>query len=69
MRKLKLQVQISLDGFVAGPSGEMDWLEWNLDDDLKGFINELTDTADCIVMGTKLAEGFIPYWQNVVANQ
>lgn len=25
MRKLKLQVQVSVDGFVAGPDGEMDW--------------------------------------------
>lgn len=34
MRKLKLQVQISIDGFVAGPEGEMDWLTWNWDDKL-----------------------------------
>ena len=25
MRKLKLQVQITVDGFIAGPNGEMDW--------------------------------------------
>jgi dihydrofolate reductase len=24
--KLKLQVQISVDGCIAGPNGEMDWL-------------------------------------------
>ena len=35
MRKLKLQVQMSIDGYMAGTDGEMDWLEWDWDDDLK----------------------------------
>jgi hypothetical protein len=26
MRKLKLQMQITLDGFVAGPDGKADWM-------------------------------------------
>jgi hypothetical protein len=26
MRKLRLQMQISVDGFVAGPNGEEDWI-------------------------------------------
>ena len=25
MRKLKLQVQMTVDGYIAGPNGEMDW--------------------------------------------
>lgn len=31
MRKLKMQVQISVDGYMAGPWGEMDrlTLEWD----------------------------------------
>jgi len=35
MRKLKLQIQMSLDGFIAGPGGEMDWMVWHWDDALK----------------------------------
>jgi dihydrofolate reductase len=62
MRKLKLQVQISIDGYIAGPAGEMDWLVWNWDDDLKEYVKEITEPVDCIVLGRKLAEGFIPYW-------
>jgi dihydrofolate reductase len=43
LRKLKLQVQMSIDGYIAGPDGEMDWLVWNWDDNLKEHLNELTE--------------------------
>ncbi|MXN92882.1 dihydrofolate reductase [Flavobacterium sp. Sd200] len=62
MRKLKLQVQVSIDGFIAGPNGEMDWMVWNWDDKLKDYVTGLIKDTDCIVLGRKLAEGFIPYW-------
>lgn len=62
MRKLKLQVQMSVDGFIAGPNGEMDWMVWNWDDALKNYVATLTEPVDCIVLGRKLAEGFIPHW-------
>lgn len=54
---------MSVDGFIAGPDGEMDWMVWNWDDQLKDYVNHLTDNVDCILLGRKLAEGFIPYWQ------
>jgi dihydrofolate reductase len=68
MRKLKLQVQMTVDGFIAGPIGEMDWMEWNWDDELKQYVADLTEPVDCIVLGRKLAQGFIPHWANVAAN-
>ena len=68
MRKLKLQVQMSVDGFIAGANGEMDWMTFNWDDELKKYVNEITEPVDCIVLGRKLAEGFIPHWTNVAAN-
>ena len=30
LRKLRLQVQMSVDGGIAGPNGEMDWMVWTL---------------------------------------
>jgi dihydrofolate reductase len=62
MRKLKLQVQMSIDGYIAGIAGEMDWLVWNWDDELKEYVKEITESIDCIVLGRKLAQGFIPHW-------
>jgi len=69
MRKLKLQVQLSVDGFVAGPNGEMDWMTWNHDDKILEFINVLTDSSDTILLGRKMTDGFVGYWENVVNNQ
>ncbi|MEO6287603.1 MAG: dihydrofolate reductase family protein [Dyadobacter sp.] len=68
MRKLKLQVQMTIDGYIAGPNGEMDSMVWDWDNELKTYVQELTDPVDCILLGRKLAEGFIPYWANVASN-
>lgn len=62
MRKLKLQVQMTIDGYVAGPNGEMDWTTINWDNELKKYVGEITEPVDYIVLGRKLAQGFIPYW-------
>jgi dihydrofolate reductase len=62
MRKLKLQVQMSVDGYIAGPNGEMDFLVRNWDNELKKYVAEITEPVDCIVLGRKLAQGFIPHW-------
>ena len=64
MRKLRLQVQISIDGCIAGPNNEMDWLVW--DDNYIKFINEITESVDTIIMGRKMVDGFIPYWTGVM---
>ncbi|MFG6200716.1 dihydrofolate reductase family protein [Nonomuraea sp. JJY05] len=62
MRTFKLQVQMTVDGYMAGPNGEMDWLSFPWTDDINAYIDELTGPVDCIVLGRKLAEGFIPAW-------
>ena len=68
MRKLKLQVQMSVDGYIAGPNGEMDWMVWNWDDTLKKYVDDLTDSIDCILLGRKMAPGFIAHWAKVAAD-
>ena len=66
MRKLKLQVQMSIDGYMAGKEGEMDWLGWDWDDELKYYVTEITNPVDCILLGRKLAQGFIDTWKNLL---
>lgn len=68
MRRLKLQVQMTVDGFVAGPNGEMDFGVWDWDDALKEYVTDLLAPVDCIVLGRHLAEGFIPHWASVAAD-
>lgn len=53
---------MTADGFIAGPNGEMDWVTFNWDDGLKKYVTEITEPVDCIVLGRKLAQGFIPHW-------
>jgi dihydrofolate reductase len=65
MRKLKLQMQITVDGFVAGPQGQLDWMTWNMDAQLIAFINHLTDTSSTILLGRKMTPGFVSYWEGV----
>lgn len=62
MRKIKLQMQVTLDGYVAGPNGELDWMTWNWDHELKEYVTAITEPVDLILLGRVLAEGFIPFW-------
>jgi dihydrofolate reductase len=62
MRKLKLQTQVSIDGYMSGSNGEMDWMAFPWDDELIKYTAALTNPVDCILLGRKLAEGFIPHW-------
>ena len=66
MRKLRLQVQMSVDGCIAGPNGEMDWMIGLLDDELKKYAYRLTEPVDTILLGRKMTDVFISYWSNVV---
>src|SRR3977135_950486 len=66
MRKLKLQMQITADGFVAGPEGQLDGMSHAMDEQLKALISELADASDTILMGRKMTGGFIKYWEHAI---
>ena len=57
MARLKLQMQISVDGF--DPEGHDRNTSW---DEERDYSRELLETADTIVLGRKTAVDFIPYW-------
>jgi dihydrofolate reductase len=65
-RKLRLQVQMSLDGCIAGPNGEMDWMVGLLDDQVLKYASKITESVDTILLGRKMTDVFISYWLNVM---
>jgi dihydrofolate reductase len=60
MRNVILLMHVSLDGFVAGPNGEMDWIRF--DDQLVDDVAELTDTADTALFGRVTYQMMAGYW-------
>src|SRR5256885_16711302 len=59
-RKLKLQVQMSVDGFVAGPEGQLDWMTEH-DDGVIARIVQITDSSDTILLRRKMTHGLNKY--------
>lgn len=75
MRKLKLEIQISIDGFIADINGRTDWIVCNWDDvsnwdtALVNYFDEITESVDCILLSRKMAvEGFVDYWERLTEN-
>ena len=64
MRKLKLQMQMTINGYVGGLNGKNDWMTWNPDTEFTGFLVSLLDTSDTLLLGRKTAESLIKYWEN-----
>ena len=66
MRKLKLHVAISIDGCIAGPNNEMDWIDFTWNDKLREYEDRLHEPVDTILLGRKMTNEFISYWSNVM---
>lgn len=71
MRKLKLAMQMTIDGFVAGPKGENDWvfLPGKQDPAAFKFGIGLAESCDTLLLGRKMIPGFTQHWENVADNQ
>ena len=67
MRKLKLWVNMSINGGIAGPNDEMDWMVFNMDDKDYEYFSRIHEPVDTILLGRKMADGFISYWSNVIS--
>lgn len=72
MRKIKLEVQLSIDGFMADYEGKTDWMvwnwgpEWTWDKELQQHHTDLTKSADCLFLSRQVVEdGFIPHWRSI----
>jgi len=67
MRKVKLQMQMTINGYVGGVNGENNWMTWEPDAEFISFLSSLIDTSDTLLLGRKTAEGIISYWEKEAA--
>jgi dihydrofolate reductase len=67
MRKIILFMTYSLDGFVGGPKGELDW-EVRDDEVGKFMVPDMLRTVDSMLLGRVLFQGFSQAWPAMAAN-
>ena len=60
MRNLIFFMHTSLDGFVGGPNGEMNWITIN--DEIFDFVDTITAQADTALYGRVTYEMMESYW-------
>ena len=67
MRKIIAALQVSVDGFIEGPNGEMDWL-MTTDEEMWKELFEMLDHIDTLILGRKMYPLYEQYWKSVLAN-
>jgi len=60
MRKIVLSLHTTVDGFVAGPKGEMDWIKF--DDEMFDLVGKFTEEADTALYGRITFQMMENYW-------
>lgn len=60
MQKIIVSMWITLDGFVAGPQDEMDWLR--VDDQMYTYERDLVERSDRLLLGRITHADFAAYW-------
>lgn len=56
MRRVRYAVAMSLDGYIAGPQGEADWIEMDPGVDVAAFFKEFYAQFDVAIMGRRTYE-------------
>jgi dihydrofolate reductase len=65
MAKLILLMHVSLDGYMAGPNGEMDWIIF--DDELNNHVTTIWKNAGGTIYGRTTYQIMENYWPGVLA--
>lgn len=66
MRKVVAFLHVSLDGFVAGPHGELEWAI--VDAEIEPYVDGLLSTVDTAIYGRVVYQMMERYWPTVPAN-
>ena len=64
MRKVVLFMHVSLDGFVGGPNGELDWASY--DEELEKYAEEVVSTVGSPLYGRVTYQMMESYWPTVL---
>lgn len=62
MRKLILKMSMSLDGFVGGPNGEIDWIFKSFDESINEWTENILWQAGVHIMGSRTFHDMASYW-------
>jgi dihydrofolate reductase len=62
MRKLILKMSITVDGFVGGPNGEIDWLFPGMDEAATAWTLSVIEKAGAHLMGSRTFHDMAAYW-------
>jgi dihydrofolate reductase len=65
MRKVIVSNLVSLDGFISGPNGEIDWFSW--DKELENYSKEQLGSMGTILFGRVTYELMASYWPAATA--
>ena len=65
MRRIVTTTWVTLDGFVAGPSGDMGWVGEIYDEAMGTYENELVNAVDALLLGRVTYESFAGSWPHV----
>ena len=65
MRKIITTTWVTLDGFIAGPNGEMDWIGEIYDEAMGTYENDLVSSADTLLLGRVTYQSFAGSWPHV----
>jgi dihydrofolate reductase len=65
VRSIIASERVTLDGFIARPHGEMDWMDAFFDEDLVSYEAGLQKTVDTALFGRVTYQGFASYWPTV----
>ena len=63
MRKVIVTMWVTLDGFIAGPNEEMDWVM--VDDKMGKYEDDLVSAADTLILGRVTYQSFAGAWPYV----
>ena len=62
MRKLALKMSISVDGFVCGPKGEIDWIFASMSQEGANWVVDVISRAGLHIMGSRTFHDMAAYW-------